>query len=165
MLTFTVFGEARSKGNHRTVWRPGMAFSKITEKDPKSRTWQDVVAVAASVAIAQQPADARRPLTGGVRLTLAFYLPRPKSLPKSVVAHIKKIDLDKAVRGVGDALKGLAYRDDSQVCELVAGKYYVRVGEPVRVEIRVEPTLGAARRGDVPPAPLPLFTDELFAHG
>jgi Holliday junction resolvase RusA-like endonuclease len=56
-------------------------------------------------------------------------------LPKRLVQHIKKPDLDNFVKAVKDALKGLVYRDDSQIVRLAASKDY---GDPLRVEIRIE---------------------------
>lgn len=49
-------------------------------------------------------------------------------------------DLDKLARAVGDALTGVCYRDDAQVVNLCAAKYYVmpsgRLSAP-GVEIRL----------------------------
>jgi Holliday junction resolvase RusA-like endonuclease len=82
-------------------------------------------------------------LVGAVRVTMAVYLPRPKSLPRKVVAHTKAPDLDKLVRGTADALSKIVFRDDSQVVDLVAMKRYAGEGCVPRVTIRVETTAGA----------------------
>jgi crossover junction endodeoxyribonuclease RusA len=78
-------------------------------------------------------------LLEAVRVTLAFYLPRPQSLPKRVTAHVKAPDLDKLTRAVFDALTGVVFHDDAQVVDLVATKRYACAGDPPRVDIRVEP--------------------------
>lgn len=63
---------------------------------------------------------------GAVRLGITFYMPRPASVsakrrPLPIVAP----DLDKLVRGVGDALKAAGvYKDDAQVCSIQATKTY-----------------------------------------
>ncbi len=57
-------------------------------------------------------------------VTLAFTLPRPKSLPRRVEHHIRRPDLDNLVKAVKDALRGVFYRDDSQIIMLAATKAY-----------------------------------------
>lgn len=46
--------------------------------------------------------------------------------------HSKKPDLDKLVRAVQDALTGIIYKDDGQVCRLTANKNYA-AHEGVRI--------------------------------
>jgi Holliday junction resolvase RusA-like endonuclease len=41
-----------------------------------------------------------------------------------VLSHTKKPDLDKLLRALKDALKGVIYRDDSQVVRVVTSKDY-----------------------------------------
>lgn len=70
--------------------------------------------------------DGQDMMTGALRLTVVFFVPRPKSVsvssrPLPTVAP----DLDKMVRAVGDALKEAAvYKDDSQIIEIIAAKHY-----------------------------------------
>jgi Holliday junction resolvase RusA-like endonuclease len=65
-------------------------------------------------------------LAGAIRLGINFYMPRPASVsvkkrPLPIVAP----DLDKLVRGVGDALKAAGvYKDDAQVVSIQAVKVY-----------------------------------------
>ncbi len=64
-------------------------------------------------------------VSGPVELEVMFYLDRPSSIsktqrPQPTVAP----DLDKLVRGVGDALTGVVYDDDSQVIRCLAWKVY-----------------------------------------
>jgi len=90
------------------------------------------------------------PLAGPVRVTVMFYLPRPKGHWRTGRnAHLLRDaapalpcgtpDLDKLVRAVLDGLTaGGAWKDDGQVATLAAGKYYadgaapgcrIRIGE------------------------------------
>jgi crossover junction endodeoxyribonuclease RusA len=104
------------------------------------------------------PTGARVVHDQGVRLTIAFYLPRPKKHHKRgvFVPHCVKPDLDRLVRAILDALTGVVYHDDNQVTELVTAKYYAGVDEPARVQVRVEPSAGG-HTIRVAPAPMPLF--------
>ena len=61
-------------------------------------------------------------------MKLTFLLPRPKSLPKKVVHHIKKPDCDNLIKAAKDALKGICYKDDSQIIEIYAIKKYAVPG-------------------------------------
>jgi crossover junction endodeoxyribonuclease RusA len=77
------------------------------------------------------------PLEGPIRLNLIFYLPVPKSAPKTrKLAHTKKPDRLKLARAVEDALKGVFYRDDSQVVEGETIKRYAY--SPYQIGVRVQ---------------------------
>jgi crossover junction endodeoxyribonuclease RusA len=153
-LTFTVYGVAKPKGNMRAFTPRGMHFPVITESNRNVKSWQQLVAAGASQAMQDVP-----PLVGPVRLTVAFYLPRPKSLPKRrPVAHLKAPDLDKLTRCIGDALSHVVYHDDAQVVEAVVGKFYTEIDAAPRVEVRVDSTAGV-RPIPVPAAPWSLFAE------
>jgi Holliday junction resolvase RusA-like endonuclease len=156
ILQFTVYGEAQPQGSARAFVPKGWTRPVLTTSNPNLKYWRQLVAEAANRALNAVPEAERAQLLEGVRLTVAFHLPRPKSLPKRVTAHTKKPDLDKLVRSCCDSLTAIVFRDDSQVCELLAAKHYAAEGQPPRVEIRVEPT-GGVDRISVPAAPLPLF--------
>jgi Holliday junction resolvase RusA-like endonuclease len=115
-------------------------LTSTSNANPNTRGWQTLVASRLTDAIAKLPAVERGILTEGVRMTIAFYLPRPKSLPKKVTAHTKAPDLDKLARSIFDACTKVVYRDDSQVVDLVTMKRYT-LGSPY-VDLRVEPAPG-----------------------
>jgi Holliday junction resolvase RusA-like endonuclease len=71
------------------------------------------------------------PVEGVVRVRLMFFMPRPKSLPKKTVHHIKKPDIDNLVKGVLDAMTGICFKDDSQIVDLSSSKHYLRIGGDV----------------------------------
>lgn len=157
-LVFTVFGVPQQKGSIKAFVPKGWNRPILTDTNRNLKMWAQLVAEGASRSIQQLPAADRGCLTEGVRLTVAFYLPRPKALMRRglEVAHLKKPDLDKLVRGVKDALTRVVWTDDSLVVELVATKQYADVDGSPHVDIRVEPTAGT-RPIVVPVAPLPLF--------
>jgi Holliday junction resolvase RusA-like endonuclease len=47
-------------------------------------------------------------------------------------------DLDNVVKAIGDALNGVAYADDAQVCELRARKRWCNEGESPHVRVEIE---------------------------
>lgn len=163
LLVFTVYGVAQPKGNMRAIAVRGMKYPIVTESNRSVKSWSQLVAAAASAAISEMPEDRRQLLLGPVRLSVAFYLPRPKkfSKPGTEVPHQTAPDWDKLARAVGDALTKVAYHDDCQVVEAIVGKFYAEVGKQPRCDVRVESTWGTSPTR-VPAAPLPLFAD-LFA--
>jgi Holliday junction resolvase RusA-like endonuclease len=143
-LAFKVFGVALAKGNLKPFIPKGMKFPILTESNRNVRSWQQLVSEGASHALQELPESERMLLTHGVRLTVRFFLPRPKKYAKRgvFVPHCTAPDVDKLARAIGDALTNVAYHDDRQVTELVAGKYYAEVGAPAYVDIRVEAAPG-----------------------
>jgi Holliday junction resolvase RusA-like endonuclease len=76
-----------------------------------------------------------RPIAGPVALTVSCFFSRPKSHYGSGKNaerlkgtaphwHVVKPDTDNVVKAIKDALKGLAWRDDSQVCREEIEKHY-----------------------------------------
>jgi crossover junction endodeoxyribonuclease RusA len=152
-LEFRVFGVAQQMGSKRAFVPKGWSRPIVTDSNRHLKMWQLLVSEATSAAIAQLPAAERQLMRDGVRLSIAFYLPRPQSLPRRVTAHTKAPDVDKLVRALGDALSGVAFRDDAQIVDLIAMKRYTPDGEIPHVDIRVEPSAGV-----VPvPVDVPLF--------
>jgi Holliday junction resolvase RusA-like endonuclease len=148
-VTFRVFGIAQPKGSTRAFIPKGWRRPIITTDNPKSKGWQQLVAEQA------QAVAAEGLFLSPVALTVTFHLPRPQSLPKRVVQHTKKPDLDKLVRSTKDALKGVLYGDDAQVVELRARKVYAPTGSAPCAVITIE-------EADLPEAaPVPVV-DSLF---
>ena len=156
-VSFTVIGVAQSMGSKRAFVPKGWQRPIITDSNRNLKAWQALVAEAAGGAI-QARAEPWQLLEGPVRLTLAFYLPRPKGLAKKMRAHVKAPDCSKLIRSTEDALSGIVYADDSQVVEIVAGKFYAAPGAPPQCRVTVEETAGEEPVA-VPAAPLPLFVE------
>ena len=85
----------------------------------------------------------KQKLKGAISATIYGYFEPPKSVTKKErarmlsgeVSYIKKIDSDNLAKSILDALNGVAYDGDSQVCLLVVQKLY---GEKARVEVVLE---------------------------
>lgn len=122
-VAFTVYGVARPKGSTRAFMRPGMKFPIVTSDNKSVKGWEE------SVRAAIQQHAAGQFFAGPLAVSIAFHLPKPKSLGKKVAAHTKKPDLDKLARGSLDAMKGVLWNDDSQVINLCVTKQYA-TGQP-----------------------------------
>ncbi|MBD5603584.1 MAG: RusA family crossover junction endodeoxyribonuclease [Candidatus Eremiobacteraeota bacterium] len=70
-------------------------------------------------------------------MVIAFYLPRPASLPKRVLFPAKKPDLSKLARAAEDSLSGIIYVDDALVVTSLLHKRFA-IGSVPRAEIMVE---------------------------
>lgn len=87
----------------------------------------------------------RRPYTGPVLLRVIAIFAIPPSWPKALrqaalegrVAHISDPDVDQLAKQVMDALKGVVFVDDNQVCGMPA--LSKRYGYPERTEITIQP--------------------------
>lgn len=88
------------------------------------------------------PHAPKEPLSGALEMHIAFYMPIPKNarglqrqaMSHNVVKHYKRPDIDNLAYIVTNALKGIVYKDDSQICRLVLDKLY---GEQPKTVIKV----------------------------
>src|SRR2546421_13061124 len=128
VLQFRVFGKASGMGSKKAFVPKGWTRAIVTDSNRNLKSWQSLVAEAAGRAITER-ADPWKLLDGPIRLSVAFYLPRPQSLPKKILAMTKAPDTSKLIRATEDALSGVVWRDDALVCEIISGKYYAAEGE------------------------------------
>lgn len=133
IIEFEVFGVPIPKGSTKAFMRPGMKYPVVTADNTKSKPWASTITT-----MAQQHAPPGGPWEGPVDLVVWFTLPRPKSLPKKVVHPVKKPDLDKLLRNLKDALKGVIYCDDSQVVHAETRKSYANAMVSPGVRVRLE---------------------------
>lgn len=87
-----------------------------------------------AVQLAARQAYHSAPLTGALELWVVFAMPRPKSVKRSHPTG--KPDLDNLVKGLLDALKGIAWGDDAQVCKMNLVKRYA--DESACVDVMIE---------------------------
>lgn len=74
----------------------------------------------------------KKPLSGPIEVTLAFYFPIPKSWSNQKkedandqqIMPLVKPDIDNCVKGIFDALNGIAWDDDRNVVQLQTFKRY-----------------------------------------
>jgi crossover junction endodeoxyribonuclease RusA len=129
-IEFDVAGVAQPKGSTRAFMPKGSRFPVVTTTNRSLKAWQYAVQRAAGLAFARQ-------VQGPIALLATFYLARPKSTKRGSY-HLKKPDLDKLTRAIGDALTGTAYRDDSEIVSIHTHKCYADDGDVPHVRIVIE---------------------------
>jgi len=88
------------------------------------------------------PHAPKEPLSGAVEVHLTFYMPIPKqmrgierqAMVNNLAKHYKRPDIDNLAYIVTNAMKGIVYRDDAQICRMVLEKLY---GEQPKTVIKV----------------------------
>ena len=87
-------------------------------------------------------------LEGPLNLEVLFVFPRPKGhfgtgknlnviKQSAPTYHTKKPDCDNCIKFIKDCLNGEAYKDDSQICFISAGKEYAKEGSQPLTWIRL----------------------------
>jgi len=127
-IEFKVYGDPVAQGRPR-FFRKG---NFVGTYDPeKSKSWKESVKWQAIEYMRN-----RQMINGAIRMELNFFLQRPKSLPKKVIKHIKRPDIDNLAKAVKDALRSICYRDDSQIVYCIITKDYA---EQTGVWVRINP--------------------------
>lgn len=139
MIRFTVptVPVAQPRQRHKIVKTATRTFaSNYTPVDDPVNLFKAAVQSAFSNATKQPPVD------GPVRLEATFVMPRPQNItwktrPNPRCHHAKRPDLDNLLKSLKDALSGLAWRDDSQVCEVAALKVVASGEEQPHAEVAI----------------------------
>ena len=136
-VQFTVIGSPVPQGRPRFA-RRGKFVS--TYDPPKSKSFKETVKWQAIESGANKTL-----LEGPLKMTLIFRLQRPKGhygkkglRPSAPTHHITKPDLDNLEKGVKDALEGICYARDQQVCETYLRKEYAIKGRMPGVLVTIE---------------------------
>ncbi|MDN9633205.1 RusA family crossover junction endodeoxyribonuclease [Clostridioides difficile] len=133
-INFTIDGEPVGKE------RPRMnSITKRTYTPNKTKNYEDYIKYL-------YQSKVRYYFDGYIKMTLRCYYSIAKSNSKkvkeqkrnNVLRPSKKPDIDNVVKIVADALNEIAYKDDTQIVEVVASKYY---SDRPRVEIELEEIL------------------------
>ena len=132
-IQFTVFGEPVAQGRPKFSTVGGFPRAY----DPaKSRDYKDYVRLAAAD---HAPASL---LDGPLGIAVTAYRSTPKSFSKTKAAAaergevlpVTKPDADNYLKGVKDALKGIIWKDDSQVVDAFVRKRY---SARPRIEVKI----------------------------
>lgn len=120
---FVIPGQPVAKGRPRI----GLRGIKATAYTPKAtRQYERDAKILIKVAMAGRP-----PLEGAVSVVIDAWFAKPKRKLKSQ-HHTSTPDADNICKILCDSMNGIAFHDDSQVCQLAINKLY---GENPRVEI------------------------------
>lgn len=122
-ISFHVYGTPTPKGS--TTRMPNGAT--LPAGTPASRlrmaTWHREIRDAARIAM-----DDHAPFRGPIRLMVEFAFQPPATTIRKYqwgwLPHTKRPDVDKLFRALGDALTGIVWIDDSQVCVSAINKVY-----------------------------------------
>lgn len=134
MIEFVIPGKPVAQARPRATRRG----NRIMMYDPKeSKEYKEYVAL-----IAKQHAP-KNPIESALGIHMKIYREIPKSTTKKkrelynagIERPVVKSDIDNYTKSILDACNGIIYKDDSQVVDLQAGKYY---SDNPRVEIIIQ---------------------------
>jgi len=119
--------------------RDGKSFSQLyTPSSDPVNAFKATARISASMALKRIA-----PLEGPLKLSMVFVMPRTqnqiwKTKPMPRIWHSKKPDFDNLEKSVCDALKGLVWIDDSQICSVSTVKVIAAGNEQPHVEFHCE---------------------------
>ena len=125
MIQFTVLGCPVGKGRPKFSTFNGHATAYTPAK---TVSYETLVKLSYQQQCNDKPHDKDIPLRA--EITAYFPIPKSTSMKRKLmmldgqIRHTKKCDADNLAKAVLDALNGIAYYDDSQVCELSVSKLY-----------------------------------------
>jgi crossover junction endodeoxyribonuclease RusA len=127
-ISFWVAGVPQPGGSKKGFYNPKLGRVMITEDNKRCAPWRAAVSQAAMEATSTM-------LEGPLRLHFSFVMPRPKGhfgtgkkagmlKPSAPQFPAQRPDASKLTRSSEDALKGILWRDDSQIVTQVITKRY-----------------------------------------
>lgn len=127
-LEFAVLGNPTPQGSKNAYQRGGRIV--LVESSKTLKGWREAVANSARQA-AEQDEWVVQPNGTPLTVKIWFGIRRPKSVKR--IHPTVKPDLDKLVRAVLDGItqSGVVWRDDAEVCKIIAKKIYA--DEPITV--------------------------------
>lgn len=155
IASFVVLGRPQQRGSKQAqviynregqpVTKNGRVLTFAKDSNAKSKDWMQEVRSAAHAAWGNRPL-----LIDPIVLTVAFFFARPQShygtgknamklKASAPIEHAQSPDLAKLIRCLEDALTGVIWRDDRQVCRYGAGtgRYWSDSHERAEVIIRI----------------------------
>lgn len=129
LVKFSIPGQTQGKGRARTT-----KFGSYTPE--KTVLYENLIKI-------NYQQVTNKYFEGPLKITINAYYEPPKSTSKKqrtamlegAIKPTKKPDIDNIAKVVLDALNGIAYRDDTQVIELIVNKSY---GQLAKVEVTIE---------------------------
>lgn len=138
-LQFSANGVPKPQGSKVAFLRGKKIVMKESAEGLKE--WRDHVASTASTHMQYRGLEMLEKTPMSVKLI--FAMPRTKAMkPTDGLEMVQRPDIDKLERAILDALTGVVFKDDSQVCDLHAIKRRCAPNEPPNVFMQVEPVKG-----------------------
>lgn len=130
---------AQPRQRHRVIAAQGRTF--VGNYTPAKHP---VNAFKASVQMAARQAYQGPPIAGALELTVVFLFPRPgrlvwKKRPMPRCHHASKPDCENVLKALQDALSGIVFVDDAQVCSVKMQKWYAAGDEQPGCEVEIVP--------------------------
>ena len=130
-VSFTIDGEPVGKARPRMNTRTGRAYTP-----DKTRIYEEYTKML-------YRSKVKHYFEGYVRLTIKAFYGIARSDSKKIkeqkvnntLRPSKKPDIDNVIKLIADSLNGIAYKDDTQIVEIEAIKYY---SDNPRVEVTIE---------------------------
>ncbi len=101
-----------------------------TYNDPKYTEYKEAIKASTKV---------ETPLQGAIKMSILFQFEKTKSWTKKkkrdAYWHTQRPDADNLAKGVKDAINGLCYKDDSQICDLDVVKVW---GDTNKIVVELE---------------------------
>lgn len=124
------------------VTKQGRVLTFAVDSNKKSKAWMEMVTSAAGSKYSGPL------LEGAIELTARFFFVRPQGhfgagakagqlKPSAPKYHTQTPDLGKLLRSIEDALTGVVYRDDKQICMYGWGTAKYWTDRQARAEIRI----------------------------
>lgn len=131
------------------AWGRARLAGKRFIKPEKTRSFEADIGKACRVAM-----GALKPASGPIAISFVAFVPIPESWPRGDKARAQagllqptsRPDLDNYEKAILDGLNGIAWYDDSQVCDVIKAKRY---SKNPRVTVEITPLHGF-RTFDVP---------------
>lgn len=134
-VSFFVPGVPQPGGSKKAFvvrMKTGVTRAVVTEDAKHNAPWRAVVSLAA-----RQAMEGRALFTGALSVSFDFVMPRPKGHYRTgakahllrddaPLGHTCKPDRTKLMRSTEDALTGIVWKDDCQVCAGPVTKLYTR---------------------------------------
>ena len=144
MIQFFVPGTPAPGGSKQGFYNKKLKRVLMVPASKKTKPWMQAVQVAARQAYSGEL------LTGPIVLTITFQFLRPKrhyrtgryaSLLKPTAETFVQVkpDLTKIIRSTEDAMKGIIWRDDSQVVKQNTQKFYVERDPGAFIHVKTVP--------------------------
>jgi Holliday junction resolvase RusA-like endonuclease len=143
IVAFIVRGVPKSKGSYAQGRRKdGGTF--VRPASPATKKWEKLVKEEAKKIMGHET-RARPPLSGPVKVTARFFMPRPKNHYDSKgklkwwspMYSAVRPDLDKLERALNDGLMPYVLSDDGQIVAHDTCKVYVLEGQEPHVSIEI----------------------------